>query len=184
MKTLGTIQTLAKIGRVFSKIVFIFSIVGFCLGIAGIISLAAGAETVKLGGVTFESFIQDKADISLGTIYASITVGTIMCIGEAVLSKFSEHYFKREIADGTPFNADGAKELKRLGILVICIPVGTEIVCQIVYEIFANVLKNVSEYSFEHNGSIMLGVMFIIMSLICKYGAERFEAEKSNIIMQ
>ena len=42
-----------------------------------------------------------------------------ICAGEAVLAKFAEHYFKRELTDGTPFNLGGAKELMRLGILTI-----------------------------------------------------------------
>ena len=39
MKTLGTLQKLAKLGKIFSSIVFVFSLVGGILCAAGLISL-------------------------------------------------------------------------------------------------------------------------------------------------
>lgn len=59
----------------------------------------------------------------------------ILCAGEAVLAKFAEHYFKRELVDGTPFDLGGAKELRRLGILAICIPIGTQMLAEIIYAV-------------------------------------------------
>ena len=51
MNTLKTIQTLSKIGKILSKIVFICCVVAFCGCIATIISLAFGAETLRIGGL-------------------------------------------------------------------------------------------------------------------------------------
>ena len=70
MNTLKTIQTLAKIGKVFSKIIFVCCIVG-------IVSLALGAETFKLGGVTIHSMIENEAGMRLPTLYASMAVGLL-----------------------------------------------------------------------------------------------------------
>ena len=95
--TLKTIQTLAKVGRVISKVIFILCIVGFCLCICGIISLAAGARDLKIGGVTLQSMIQDETGASMGTLYASAAIGAVLFAAECVLAKFSEHYFKREL---------------------------------------------------------------------------------------
>ena len=75
MKTLITIQTLAKIGKAFSKIIYVCCIVGFCGCIVGIVSLAIGAETFKLGGVTVHSMIENKAGMNLPTLYASMEIG-------------------------------------------------------------------------------------------------------------
>ena len=97
MNTLKTIQTLAKIGKVFSKIIFVCCIVGFCGCIVGIVSLAFGAETFKLGGVTIHSMIENEAGMSLPTLYASMAVGLLFCGAEAVLCKFAEAYFKHEL---------------------------------------------------------------------------------------
>lgn len=95
-------------------------------------------------------------------------VAIILCIGEAILSKYSEYYFKRELIDGTPFNIDGANELKTLGILTICIP----LVTQILTEIVKGIMKETSTLSLDCSGSIMLGLMFIVLSIVCRYGAE------------
>ena len=45
-KTLQTIQTLCKVGRILSKIAFIICIVGAALCVAGIISLALIPEGI------------------------------------------------------------------------------------------------------------------------------------------
>ena len=53
MKSLNTIQTLSKIGRILSRVAFILAVVGFCGCIAGVLSLSLGAgNLIKLGGVT------------------------------------------------------------------------------------------------------------------------------------
>lgn len=172
MKTLKTIQTLSKIGKILSKIVFICCIVGFCACIAGAVGIAVGGRTLKLGGVTINSFIMSEAGIGTGAVYSAIVSGAILCAGEGVLAKFAEHYFGRELSDGTPFNIAGAKELLRLGILTICIPLGTRIIAEIIVAMFSEFMAGAEPISFDNGGSVALGVMFIIMSLVCRYGAE------------
>ena len=178
MKTLNNIQKLSKIGKVLSRIVFIFCIIGFCGCIVGIISMALGTPTLKIGGVTLESILSIEAGVTAGTAYAAMAAGMILCAGEAVLSKFAEHYFKRELADGTPFNLGGAKELTCLGIFTICIPIGTQIIAEIVYAVMEQTLRGVAPLQLDHSGSVTLGVMFIVISLICRYGAELREGKE------
>ena len=113
MKTLKTIQVLAKIGKIISNIVFICSIVGFCLCVLGIVSLAAGGTLIKIGGVTVRGLIENNAGIPLPELYASMIVGVFICAAEAVLSKFAGIYFKNELEAGTPFTFEGTKELSR-----------------------------------------------------------------------
>lgn len=171
VKTLNNIQKLSKIGKVLSRIVFIFCIIGFCGCVVGILSMA-------IGGVTLESILGIEAGVTAGTAYAAMAAGMILCAGEAVLSKFAEHYFKRELADGTPFNLGGAKELMRLGIFTICIPIGTQIIAEIVYAVMEQTLRGVAPLQLDHSGSVALGVMFIVMSLGCRYGAELREGKE------
>ena len=166
MNTIITIQTLAKIGKVFSKIIFIFCIVGFCGCIVGIVGLALGADSFKLGGVTFRSIIENDAGLS------PMAVGLLFCAAEAVLCKFAEAYFKHELADGNPFTLRGAKELLRLGILTIAIPLGTVIVCSIGVAIADNMVPGINKLSIGEFSSVGLGVMMIVLSLFCRYGAE------------
>ncbi len=180
MNTLKTIQTLAKIGKVFSKIIFVCCIVGFCGCIVGIVSLALGAETFKLGGVTIHSMIENEAGMSLPTLYASMAVGLLFCGAEAVLCKFAEAYFKHELADGDPFTLRGAKELLRLGILTIAIPLGTVIICSIGVAIADTMIPGIDKLSIGEFSSVGLGVMMIVLSLFCRYGAEVKEG-KANV---
>ena len=177
MKTLITIQTLAKIGKAFSKIIYVCCIVGFCGCIVGIVSLAIGAETFKLGGVTVHSMIENKAGMNLPTLYASMAVGLLFCASEAVLCKFAEIYFKNELADGNPFTLRGAKELMRLGILTVAIPLGTVIICSIGVSIADNVYPGIDKLSIGEFSSVGLGIMMIVLSLFCRYGAELNEGK-------
>ena len=175
MNTLHTIQTISKIGKILSKIIFVFCIVGFCICIVGIVSLGVGAPTLKLGGVTLESILQTETDVTAGTMYATMAAAAILCAGEGVLAKFAAHYFDRELKDGTPFTLDGAKELLRLGILSICIPVATQIIAQIVQTILEKVLTDVEPPNMDLAGSAAVGVALIVMALLCKYGAQMQE---------
>lgn len=178
MKTLNTIQKLSKIGKVLSKIMFIFCIVGFCGCIVGILSMALGAPTLKIGGVTLESILNTEAEVTVGTVYAAMAAGMILCAGEAVLAKFAEHYFKRELDDGTPFSLGGAKEMQRLGIMTICLPIGTQIVAEIVHAVMEQTMQDVAPLRLDNAGSVALGIMFIVMSLLCRYGAETQEVDQ------
>ena len=64
--SLKTIQVLAQVGRVFSKIVWICCIVGVTGCLVGIASLAAGVdEILKIGGVTIYGLIEKEAGISI-----------------------------------------------------------------------------------------------------------------------
>ena len=175
MKTLNTIQTLAKIGRIISKVIFILSLVGGIGCIVGIITTAVIPDGIKLGGVTIRGLVEQNAHISMGTLYATMAMSVILCAGEAVLCRISENYFKHELAAGTPFTFDGAKELMRFGICTICIPVGTAILSGITYGIMKACLPDVADLNLHGSFSIGLGVMFIVMSLFCRCGAEQNE---------
>ena len=171
MKALNTIQKLCKIGRVLSKIIFIFCLVGGILCVAGILCLAFIPEGFKIGEVTIRGLIESNAEVSVGTCYTAAAMGIVLCAGEAVLAKIAERYFRNEVAAGTPFTEKGADEMKRLGICTICIPIGTAIIAAIVFAVMKLSLKDVADLRFADFVSIGLGVMFIVMSLLCRYGA-------------
>ena len=136
-KTLKTIQTLSKVAKILCTIVFIFSLIGAIGCAVGIIALAVIPDGFNLGGVTIHGLIENSAGVSLGTCYAAMAMGAVLCAGECVLCKFAKRYFVNELEAGTPFTYNGAKELMRLGILTICIPVGTAIISGIVYGIMS-----------------------------------------------
>ncbi|MBR5258063.1 MAG: hypothetical protein IK019_06670 [Clostridia bacterium] len=170
--TLNTLQKLAKLGKILSRIVYIFCLVGGIMCAVGMISMPLFPESVKLGGVTIHAFIEKHAEISVNSCYAAMAMGLILCAGEAVLAKLAEKYFTNELATGTPFTLAGASELMRLGICAICIPVGTKMIANFVYGIMAHFMQDVSKLVPGDTVSIGMGVMMIVASLLCKYGAE------------
>lgn len=172
MKRLQTIQKLFGLGRVLSKVVFVFCIVGFCGGAVGLLSMALGAPALKIGGVTLESMLKVEAGVAPGTVYAALAAAMILCAGEAVLAKFAERCFRHELCRGTPFCSDWAGELRRLGILTICIPIGTQIAAELVHAVLGQALPEVAPLHLDCGGSVALGVMFLLLSLLCRYGAE------------
>ncbi len=177
VKSLHTIQTLSKIGKKLSKIAWILSVIGFCGCIAGLLSLNFGnGRLIKLGGVTLHGLISVEAGYSIKSITAALSGWMIVCAGEAVLAKFAEVFFQNELNAETPFTLSGAKELLRLGILTLAIPTGCAVVGSIVQGVVAGFLNApkaaVMDLSFDHEASIALGIMMILGSLLCRYGAE------------
>lgn len=172
MKTLSTIQTLSKIAKIISKIILICSIVGLCLCVVGLCGLVLGTEAIKLGGVTVEGLIRDNANLSQGTLYAGVIEGAICCVGAIIVSKAAVNYFKKELDDGTPFTLDGAKQVTRLGVLSICVPVGEQVVYAIAKAVLARAFEDSALPGLEIGSSVAIGVSLIIFGLIFKYGAE------------
>lgn len=173
MKTLNIIQTLSKIGKILSKIAHIFCIVGAVGCAAGMASLPfADTGALKIGGVTIHGLIVNRAGIDLNSLYPLMAGVMIVCIGQAITAKFAQGYFEHELTAGTPFTLAVAKELLRLGIITICVPLGTQILAQIVSEIIAEIIHCGEGWKTNGSDSVTLGVMFILMSLLCRYGAE------------
>ena len=176
-KTLDTIQKLSKIGKVLSKIVFVVSVIGFFCYAAGIVGLTFGNGSLdKIGSAALRRFISSNNGYNIKSIVASFYGLLVVYAGAAVLSKFAEDYFKNELEAGTPFTFDGAKELKKLGILTIAVPLCSAALGSIVTEIakaFLGIGENAGvDIQIENETSIALGIVFIIISLICRYGAE------------
>lgn len=180
MKTLNTIQTFSKIGKILSKIVYICCIVGFVGCIVGIAAVLVGMHAVRIGGVTLNSILENEAGVTMGTIWAAIAVGIIFSVGEFFLARKAYRYFDNELTAGTPFTSDGAKELMHLGISVVWIPIVSAVSAHIAQEIITQFAENAEIIALEGFDSVALGIMFIIMSLLCRYGAELKEKASSD----
>ena len=76
---------------------------------------------------------------------------------------------------GMTFTLGGAKELLRLGILALAIPAGYSVIATVWQTIAVRIFENVEKVSIDSLGSFSFGVMFIIGSLLCRYGAELAE---------
>ncbi len=179
-KTLKKIQVLAKVGRILSMIVFIASIVGAVGSALGMFSLAIiGEKAFVVGGVTVHGMIESGSGANVATVYASLIVAIICCLGEIYVAKLAQKYFEYEIEVKTPFTLDGAKKLKKLGIVVIIV----SIVCIVLSAIAVAIVEIVCEMSvvdasvnanLADGSQVALGIMFIVMSLMLRYVAEKY----------
>lgn len=172
MNPLQKIQKVSRLGQILSKIVFIFCIIGAAGCVAGIVGLIFIPDGYTIGKITIHSVVEKSDDISTGTCYAAMAVAIVFCIGEAILAKIAERYFTHELAAGTPFTFEGAKEMRRLGFFTICIPVASILLSSIVYAVMTVAFSDVEELHLNNTLSIGLGIMFIVMSLLCQHGAE------------
>lgn len=173
MSSLDKIQKISKLGKILCSIVFVFCVIGIIGSVVGIAFLAAGVDAIHIEGVTLKSIVQTNSGTSIGTANIYMVIAIILCSGEAAIAKFAEHYFKGELLDGTPFNMERAKELTRLGIITIEVSIVTEMVAAIVYEIMSFIFVNTDFLEIGNWGSVGIDITFIIVSLICRYGAER-----------
>lgn len=172
MKTLNTIQTFSKIGKIFCKVINICCIVGIVGCVVGIIAMAFGSNVLKIGGVTLHSLMETEAEIKMETVYSSIAEGIIFCIGEFFASRMAYRYFANELKVGTPFTFDGAKELLHLGISLIWIPLVSTLAARIAIEIIGQFTESIEALDADNFESIAIGITFIFVSFLCRYGAE------------
>lgn len=175
MKTLDTIQSLAQVGKVLSKITQILCIVGACLCLVGLILAPLGEMALlQMENVTVHGLIQ-AVGRTLPEILSLVSAGLVMCVAEAVLASFAHRYFANELAAGTPFTLAGAKELQHLGILTIALSLGGEIAASICASLIPALMgQRTFSTADPADGfaSVSLGVTFLIISLLCRYGAQ------------
>jgi len=179
MKTLNVIQTISKVGRIVSSVLFVCCIVGFCLSAVGLIGLALGGEAFKLGGVTIHSLIEKNAGVNRQTMVASTVVGMVFCMAYGVICRAAVTYFKHELADGTPFTMSGAAELMRLGILTATVSLGAAVLCSIGVAAANHFVQGIGEVSYGEYSCVGVGITLILLSLFCRYGAELNEDKQS-----
>ncbi len=170
-KSLKTIQTFAKIGKVIANIIFIFSIIGAIASIIAV-STIASIQNLEFEGQTVVGLVESTG-ISFVTTVFSCASSIVTCIGAAVISKFAVIYFTNELDDGTPFTYAGSKELLRLGILSVAIPMATSTVLGIAFIITKLFWPPLAEDAISGEPlSIGVGILLIVMSVVFKHGAE------------
>ena len=179
-RSLKTIQTIAKIGKLVSNIIFVFSIIGAIACIIAV-SAIASVQNLEIEGQTVVSIVE-SAGMNFVSFIFSCVGAIISCIGSAVISKFAINYFTNELEDGTPFTYAGAKELLRLGIISVAIPVAISTVLGIAFIITKLFWPPLAEEALlTEPFSIGIGIMLIIMSIIFKHGAELEEKLQIDI---
>lgn len=178
MKSLSTIQKLSKIGKILSLIAFIFCLIGAAFCLLGVILLPAMKETVIENGKTLEMILIEKKTNFITALTVCI-VGLITCLVGAFMAKYTQLFFKKELEVGTPFRFEIAKKMKKLGLLHIIVSLATIFVLAIVIACIKAGNKELQDIKgLESGGSLWFGVAMLILSVFCKYGAEK--EDKAN----
>lgn len=179
-KSLKTVQTVCKVCKVLAEIAFVMFVVIVALMLAATIFTGTGNfdALVSSGGVVLDDMLQ-QTGVTQDYMVAVLVCMTIIIAAEAVVAKFINVYFKHELKAGTPFTFEGAKEMLRLGIITIAVPVGASLAATIVFGIMAAGSGLDSEFNFEI--SLGLGLMFLALSPLLKHGTElRLRAQNAE----
>lgn len=180
MKTLDTIQKLAKVGKIFSKIVYVVSMIGAIGSLVGIVLMAVmGEDAIVTGSDTLKAMGEEVEMPGMPLLYASCGISMAFCAAEAVIARFAEKYFTNELADGTPFTQRGAKELMRLGIIDIAVSAGVSVVAGIVVSVASQLASEMEGYDMQ-GMSFGVGIAMIVVSLLCRLGAELTEGKEAS----
>ena len=121
---------------------------------------------VMPGGFVEEVLLEQNGGVikTIGVLLADFVFG----VTDGILFFFAARYLKRELADGTPFTAEGAKQVMSLGVKTIVMPLVAITVYAIIYACF-----DLSQYDkFSNATSVVLGIALILVSLILRHGAE------------
>ena len=170
LKSLKSVQIIAKICRVLSIIAVILSIVGLVGSAAGIVTMAALGDTV-IKGKSISIIIAEKGELTVPEYYTTLACAAVSCAVGIFLACRAKRYFTREIEAGTPFTEPLSKELRTLGILYMAFGIGTQIVCAIGAAIVSAAYEGMKTPD-VHFASFGLGLVFFIVSFICRYGAD------------
>ena len=175
-KTLKHIQTLAKVGKVLSTIVFVFCIVGAVGSVIGLISLGmTSIVTFRIEDMSFLDWMKEETKLAIGDLYAAISGGLVECLVGIVLASMAMKYFKSELQDGTPFTVQGAKRLMRLGLWEIFLPLGSGIIVSLIQTILNFMMDHTDQVKFDNSSSLAIGIAMLICALLCRFGAEKDE---------
>ena len=173
MKSLKVVQGFAKVGRILSLIFFIFAIIGVVSCAVGLLLILSLGGVEYSEGVTLAQAIENEINQPIVAFYASMICSLIVCGAEIVVAKMAQKFFEYELKQGTPFTYDCANKMLKLGIWCIILPLIAGFVCAIVYAIYSSIHGNViTEDLVSYSSFSGVGLAFIVVSFILKYGAD------------
>lgn len=178
-KVWKALRVLATVGRILSTVVFVCCIVGASLCLLGIIGLSSGVGIlhITVGDIDIIGLVEEHAGMTVSTMIAAMSVGIILCAGEAVVAKFGEVYFRHELEADNPFTYASAKETIRLGILTAAIPFVTGNMAFVFVLVMKMFFNNIGDVSVDTSFPVTLGVMLVVLGLFFWHAAERLEGK-------
>lgn len=177
-KSLKKIQTVFRIGKILSIVALVISALGV-LGCIYNFGFSGSVMAYKDAGGThvFRGILEEIVEITEESRLAVFATLSILYASGAVVAGFALRYFNNELVEGTPFTFSGADDMKTLGIITIAVPTAAKAVVLAIFAIFADV--KFIDIDFVDD-TFILGIMFLVMSLIFRYGAALREEKYKN----
>lgn len=171
---LTTVQRLHGLGRILSTVVFVISIIALIT----LLTATGVLHNAIKGGKTAEGVFGDGAAVTLESLYGLSAALAVFAMGEISLSRYALGYFTLELVMGTPFNEECAHKLKNLGFLTIAVTVLECICSSVLYSAIEKKYGNMPSLEPRATGGVVLGLMFLVLSLFCRYGSELEEKNR------
>lgn len=178
MKSLITVQKISKVFSILAKIGYIFAIVGTVISLIGGVALLCAPQLIDyIADLPMPERTEiDKLvkELESNKVGIGLIASSIVLIGQTVAAWFTVRYFKNELTDGTPFTHRGAKELLKVGIINLAVPLGALCIAAVINAIVK------TDDLFYHSYDISAGITMILLSFVFHYGADLAEGEKTS----
>ena len=182
-KNLHTIQVLAKVGRIVARIIWIACTVATVLLLCGMVSLACGLDgLIKVGDVTIRGLVTAETELSTQQFYIVCVAGAIMAAGNAIMAWFADRYFTLQIKTGTPFTNTCANGMRKLGLIYVIGAIITNSVAGLAVLIMQSAMDTTVVLNLEGGSGIIAGIMFLVFSVLFRYGAEKITPPDNQTI--
>lgn len=178
-KNLNSIQKCARAFYILTGVGTVLSIVGMVFALVAAILWGRWNGMPAQGIGAMERLMQYIDQGTYDHTLATLLAESIACAFNGALLWFARNYLGRELADGTPFTDDGATQLRHLGILTIVLPIVSLALQIIPYQL----LDAAEPRGMDNGGSVILGVVLILASVVFRYGAEIARGAQSEEMM-
>ncbi len=174
MKSLIIVQTICKVFKILTLIIFILMIVGAAGALSSGIILWTVAPLVDME--ILNVLVSDIGDGNFVQLGFEAIASAIFLTGQTVAMGFVYSYLKHELQDGTPFTHGGARRLLDAGIIYLTVPLVAFGVSTMIM-VCAGIK---TEYSNEVSMMSLIGVAMVLVSFVFHYGADVLEKQQEN----
>lgn len=174
MKTLETIQKLAKIGKSVTRIFLFLSIFFITLSIIALMAvILSDGMGLDVRNYTVGGLFRGREDVGALDAIIYIIALSVFFIGHTYLWNSAYRYFAVEVETGTPFKVENYRNLRSLGIATILFPAIFELITLVLLSFASDhVFSGSAIMEYNPLSTFSLGVMIILVAVVCRYGAE------------
>ena len=162
MESSKKVQRIAKIFKILSKIGFVCSIIGLVSCVISSICFGVWGNDENLiallteYGVTFD----------YNTILSLCICSAVECAFSIFLYYYASKFYDNVCKNQECFDKNRVKEIRKLGILHIVLPIASAMIIAIIMECFK------VDLAFTNDAMLTLGIVYLIMSFVLDYGAD------------